>query len=57
MYIIVMLFRVTLFVAERGMLINTRLRTHPSHLAVNLLRLPDNRRLRRFLPTDLPDRF
>jgi hypothetical protein len=34
-----------------------RLRTHPNHLAVNLLRLPDNRRLRRFLPTDLPDRF
>jgi hypothetical protein len=33
-----------------------RLRTHPNHLAVNLLRLPDNRRLRRFLPTDLPDR-
>jgi hypothetical protein len=32
-----------------------RLRTHPNHLAVNLLRLPDNRRLRRFLPTDLPD--
>jgi hypothetical protein len=34
-----------------------RLRTHPNHLAVNLLRLPDNRCLRRFLPTDLPDRF
>jgi hypothetical protein len=34
-----------------------RLRTHPNHLAVNLLRLNDNRRLRRFLPTDLPDRF
>jgi hypothetical protein len=34
-----------------------RLRTRPNHLAVNLLRLPDNRRLRRFLPTDLPDRF
>jgi hypothetical protein len=34
-----------------------RHRTHPNHLAVNLLRLPDNRRLRRFLPTDLPDRF
>jgi hypothetical protein len=34
-----------------------RLRTHPNHLAVNLLRLPDNRRLRRFVPTDLPDRF
>jgi hypothetical protein len=31
--------------------------SHPNHLAVNLLRLPDNRRLRRFLPTDLPDRF
>jgi hypothetical protein len=25
--------------------------------AVNLLRLPDTRRLRRFLPNDLPDRF
>jgi hypothetical protein len=34
-----------------------RLRTHPNHLAVNLPRLPDNRRLRRFLPTDLPDSF
>jgi hypothetical protein len=34
-----------------------RLCTHPNHLAVNLLRLPDNRRLRRFLPADLPDRF
>jgi hypothetical protein len=34
-----------------------RLRTDPNHFAVNLLRLPDNRRLRRFLPTDLPDRF
>jgi hypothetical protein len=32
-------------------------RTHPNHLAVNLHRLPDNRSLRRFLPTDLPDRF
>jgi hypothetical protein len=30
--------------------------THPNHLAVNL-RLPDNRRLGLFLPTDLPDRF
>jgi hypothetical protein len=34
-----------------------RLRTHPNQLAVNLLRLPDNRRLRGFLPTDLPDNF
>jgi hypothetical protein len=34
-----------------------RLCTHPNHLAVNLLRLPDNRLLRRFQPTDLPDRF
>jgi hypothetical protein len=34
-----------------------RLRTHPNHLAVTLLRLLDNRRLRRFLSTDLPDRF
>jgi hypothetical protein len=35
----------------------SRLRTHPNHLAVNLLRMPDNRRLRRYLPNDLPDRF
>jgi hypothetical protein len=34
-----------------------RLRTHPNHLAVNLLRLPDNRLLRQDLPTDLPDRY
>jgi hypothetical protein len=34
-----------------------RIRTHPNHLAVNLHQLPDNRRIRRFLPTDLPDRF
>jgi hypothetical protein len=34
-----------------------RLRTHPNHLAVNLLRLPDNRRLSRFLATNLNDRF
>jgi hypothetical protein len=34
-----------------------RLRIHPNHLVENLLRLPDNRHLRRFLPTDLPDRF
>jgi hypothetical protein len=31
--------------------------SNPNHLVVNLLRLPDNRRLRRFLPTDQPDRF
>jgi hypothetical protein len=34
-----------------------RLRTHPNHLAVNLLGLPDNRLLRRYLPNDLPDSF
>jgi hypothetical protein len=34
-----------------------RLCTHPNHLAVNLLQLPDTRHLRRFLPNDLPDRF
>jgi hypothetical protein len=34
-----------------------RPRTHPNHLAVNLLGLPDNRRLRQYLPNDLPDRF
>jgi hypothetical protein len=36
---------------------DVRLRTHPYHLAVNLLGLPVNRRLRRFLPNDLPARF
>jgi hypothetical protein len=34
-----------------------RFRTHPNHLAVNLLRLPDNRRLFRYLPNDLPGRY
>jgi hypothetical protein len=34
-----------------------RLGTHPNHLVVNLLGLPDNRRLRRHLPNDLPFRF
>jgi hypothetical protein len=34
-----------------------RLRTHPNNLAVNLHWLPDNRRLRRHLPNDLPARF
>jgi hypothetical protein len=34
-----------------------RLSTHPNHLAVNLLRMPDNRRLRQYLPNDLPARF
>jgi hypothetical protein len=34
-----------------------RLRTHPNNLVVNLLGLPDNRRLRRYLPNDLPARF
>jgi hypothetical protein len=34
-----------------------RLRTHPNHLVVHLIELPDSRRLRRYLPTDLPHRF
>jgi hypothetical protein len=34
-----------------------RLRTHPNHLTVNLLGEPVNRRLSRYLPNDLPDRF
>jgi hypothetical protein len=31
--------------------------THPNNLAVNLLGLPDNRRLWQYLPNDLPARF
>jgi hypothetical protein len=34
-----------------------RLRTHPNHLAVNLIEGLVNGRLCRFLPTDLPDKF
>jgi hypothetical protein len=34
-----------------------RLSTHHNHLAANLLGEPVNRRLRRYLPNDLPDRF
>jgi hypothetical protein len=31
-----------------------RLSAHPNDLIVNLIELPDNRRLRRYLPNDLP---
>jgi hypothetical protein len=33
------------------------LSTHPNDLIANLIELPDNRRLRRHLPNDLPTRF
>jgi hypothetical protein len=36
---------------------SARLRAHPNDLTVNLIELPDNRRLRRHLPNDLPTRF
>jgi hypothetical protein len=36
---------------------SARLRAHPNELIVNLIELPDNRRLRRHLPNDLPTRF
>jgi hypothetical protein len=36
---------------------NSRLSTHPNGLIVNLIELPDNRRLRRHLPNDLNTRF
>jgi hypothetical protein len=34
-----------------------RLRSHPNPLVVTLLGLPDNRRLQKRLPNDLPCRF
>jgi hypothetical protein len=38
--------------------LNTELASaHPNGLVVNLMELPDNRRLRRHLPNDLPTRF
>jgi hypothetical protein len=36
---------------------SARLSTHPNNLIVNLIELPDNRRLRRHLPNNLPTRF
>jgi hypothetical protein len=36
---------------------SARLSTHTNGLVVNLIELPDNRRLRRHLPNDLPTRF
>jgi hypothetical protein len=36
---------------------SARLSTHPNDLIVNLIELPDNRRLRRHLPNDLLTRF
>jgi hypothetical protein len=36
---------------------SARLSAHPNDLIVNLIELPDNRRLQRHLPNDLPTRF
>jgi hypothetical protein len=36
---------------------SVRLSAHPQDLTVNLIVLPDNRRLRRHLPNDVPIRF
>jgi hypothetical protein len=36
---------------------SARLSAHPNVLVVNLMDLPDSRRLRRHLPNDLPTRF
>jgi hypothetical protein len=36
---------------------SARLSAHPNDLIVNLIELPDNRRLRTHLPNDLPTRF
>jgi hypothetical protein len=36
---------------------SARLSAHPNDLIVNLTELPDNRRLLRYLPNDLPTRF
>jgi hypothetical protein len=36
---------------------SARISVHPNDLVVNLMVQPDNRRLRRHLPNDLPTRF
>jgi hypothetical protein len=36
---------------------SARLSAHPNDIIVNLIELPDNRRLRRHLPNDLPIGF
>jgi hypothetical protein len=36
---------------------SARISAHPNDLIVNLIELPNNRRLRRHLPNDLPTRF
>jgi hypothetical protein len=36
---------------------SAHLSAHPNDLIVNLIELPDNRRVRRHLPNDLPTRF
>jgi hypothetical protein len=36
---------------------SARLSVHPNDPVVNLKTLPDNRRLRRYLPNELPNRF
>jgi hypothetical protein len=36
---------------------SARLSAHPNYLVVNLIELPENRRLRKHLPNDPPTRF
>jgi hypothetical protein len=36
---------------------SARLSAHPNDLIANLMELPDNRRLQRHLPNELPTRF
>jgi hypothetical protein len=36
---------------------SARLSAHPNDLIANIMELPDNRRLRKHLPNDLPTRF
>jgi hypothetical protein len=36
---------------------SARLSAHPNDVTVNLMELPDNKRLRIFMPNDLPTRF
>jgi hypothetical protein len=36
---------------------SARLSVHPDEIAVNLMAQPDNRRLRRYIPNNLPNRF
>jgi hypothetical protein len=56
-YVSITVIRRDLQICRYSCRYSARLSTHPNDLLVNLMELPDNRRLRKHLPNYLPTRF